>query len=129
VPGGGVAYLRAAQALTREKLPDQAEQVGLEVLKRALSAPVRQIARNSGENGEVVVEKVAEMETNVGFDAVSREYVDMVKAGIIDPLKVTRLALENAASIGSMLVSAQAVVCKLPEKPKKEMPENEEDMY
>jgi chaperonin GroEL len=129
VPGGGVVYLRAAQALTKEKLQDQAEQVGLEVLKRALSAPVRQIARNAGENGEVVVEKVADLESNMGFDAVSREYVDMAKAGIIDPLKVTRLALENAASIGSMLVSAQAVVCKLPEKPKPEMPESEEDMY
>ena len=129
VPGGGVAYLRAADAVAKVKLKDHEEQVGIEVLVRALSAPVRQIARNAGEDGEVVLEKVKSLKETEGFDAIKLDYVDMIEAGIVDPLKVTRLAIENAASIGSMLVSTQAVVCKLPEKPKPETPEEQDDMY
>ena len=129
VPGGGIAYLRAAGALGEEKTKDQAEKVGLEVLGRALSAPVCQIAKNAGLDGEVVLEAVKEKEANWGFDALKGEYADMMETGIIDPLKVTRLAVENAASIASLMVSAQAVVSKLPEKPKPPSPESEEDMY
>jgi len=129
VPGGGVAYLRAADAAAKKKLGDQEEQVGIEVLARALAAPVRQIARNAGEDGEVVLQKVKSLSVAEGFDAITLDYVDMIEAGIVDPLKVTRLAIENAASIGSMLVSTQAVVCKLPEKPKPEAPEDHDDMY
>ncbi|MBI2194279.1 MAG: chaperonin GroEL, partial [Planctomycetes bacterium] len=119
VPGGGVAYLRAAQALAKEKLANKDEQTGMEILARALGAPVKQIARNAGLDGEVVLEKVKELKPEEGFDAVQEQYLNLVEAGVIDPVKVTRLAVENAASIASLLVSAQAMVCKLPEKPKK----------
>ena len=127
VPGGGVAYLRASQALKKVKLSNKDEKTGVEILARALTAPTKQIASNSGQDGEVVVETVKGMGTNEGFDAVSESYVDMLKAGIVDPLKVARLALENASSIASLLVSTQAVICKLPEKENKSEHEDHMD--
>ena len=127
VPGGGVAYLRASQALKKVKLSNKDEKTGVEILARALTAPTKQIASNSGHDGEVVVETVKGLGTNEGFDAVSESYGDMLKAGVVDPLKVARLALENASSIASLLVSTQAVICKLPEKENKSEHEDHMD--
>lgn len=116
VPGGGIAYLRAAAAVAKTKIKGIGEQIGLEILARALASPVRQIASNAGKDGELVAEQLKDAGTNQGYDAANDRFVDMIEAGIIDPLKVTRLAVENAASIASLLVSAQAVICKTPEK-------------
>ncbi len=117
VPGGGVALLRAAKALDNLKLEgDQA--IGVDIVKKALEEPLRQIAENAGKEGAVVVEKVKDAkEPNFGFDAAKEEFTDMMKAGVIDPTKVVRLALQNAASVASLLITTEALVA---EKPKKE---------
>ena len=116
VPGGGIAYLRAAAAVADAKIKGAGEKVGLEILTRALAAPTNQIVSNAGRDGEVITEQLKEADTNQGFDAANGQVVDMLESGIVDPLKVTRLAVENAASIASLLVSTQAVICKTPEK-------------
>ena len=92
------------------------EKTGAEILLRALVAPLKQIARNAGASGEVVVEKVKELGDNQGFNAETNEYVDMIKAGIVDPAKVTRTALENAASIAAMLLTTEAAIVEIPEE-------------
>ncbi|HEX15829.1 MAG TPA: chaperonin GroEL [Deltaproteobacteria bacterium] len=117
VPGGGVALLRAAKALDNLKLEgDQA--IGVDIVRKALEEPLRQIAENAGKEGAVVVEKVKDSkEPNFGFDAAKEEFTDMMKAGVIDPTKVVRLALQNAASVASLLITTEALVA---EKPKKE---------
>ncbi|HON58070.1 MAG TPA: chaperonin GroEL [Smithella sp.] len=118
IPGGGVAYLRSLKALDEIKLsPD--EQAGVDIIKKALEAPLRQIAINAGYEGTIVVEKVKELKGNNGFNADTGEYVDMLKAGIIDPTKVARFALQNAASVASLLLTTEAMVS---EKPKKKTP-------
>lgn len=119
VPGGGVVLLQAIPALDKLKLEGD-EQTGLDIVKRALEEPLRQIAQNSGWEGAVVAEKVrAATETNFGFDAEKEEYTDLVKAGIIDPTKVTRLALQNAASIAALMLTTEAMVSEIPEEEKK----------
>jgi len=119
VPGGGVALLRVIFALDKLKLEGD-EQTGLNIVKRALEEPLRQIAQNSGWEGAVVVEKIrAAKETNFGFDAEKEEYTDLVKTGIIDPTKVTRLALQNASSIAALMLTTEALVSEIPEEEKK----------
>src|SRR6266403_27720 len=116
VPGGGVALLRAAKAIDGLKLEGD-EKVGAMIVKRALEEPIRQIVENAGLEGSVVVEKVeAEKVASYGFDAESNQYVDMVKAGIIDPTKVERVALQHAASIASLLLTTEALITDNPEE-------------
>src|SRR6516162_5900409 len=118
VPGGGVALLYAAKALDGLTPENNDQRVGIDIVKRALQSPVRQVAENAGTEGSVVVGKLLDSnDLNRGFDAQTGEYVDMVKAGIIDPTKVVRLALQNAASVAGLLVTTEAMVA---EKPKKE---------
>src|SRR5438034_652853 len=118
VPGGGVALLRASKAIDRLKAEGD-EKVGAQIVKRALEEPIRQIVENAGLEGSVVVEKVkAETVPTRGFDAESMEFVDMLQAGIIDPTKVERVALENAASIASLLLTTEALITDLPEEKK-----------
>jgi chaperonin GroEL len=115
VPGGGVALLRAASAVDALKLEGD-EKVGAHIVRRALEEPIRQIVENAGLEGSVIVEKVkAEKVVTRGFDAESLEFVDMIQAGIIDPTKVERVALENAASVASLLLTTEALITDLPE--------------
>jgi chaperonin GroEL len=116
VPGGGVALLRASKAIDRLKVEGD-EKVGANIVRRALEEPIRQIVENAGLEGSVIVEKVkAETVATRGFDAESMEFVDMMQAGIIDPAKVERVALENAASIASLLLTTEALVTDIPEE-------------
>jgi chaperonin GroEL len=116
VPGGGVALLRAAGAVDALKLEGD-EKVGAHIVRRALEEPIRQIVENAGLEGSVIVEKVkAEKVLTRGFDAESLEFVDMIQAGIIDPTKVERVALENAASVASLLLTTEALITDLPEE-------------
>jgi chaperonin GroEL len=119
VPGGGVAFLRAGQALANFKLDDPDEQVGVDIVRRALQEPVRQIAQNAGFEGAVVVGKILDsQDTSFGFNAETEQYEDLVKAGVIDPTMVTRTALQNAASIASLLLTTEALVTEVPEEEK-----------
>jgi len=120
VPGGGVVLVNAVKALEKLKL-DGDEATGAAIVRRALEEPMRQIANNAGFEGSVVVEKVKGLPKGQGLDAAKGEYTDMIKAGIIDPTKVTRSALQNAASIGSMMLTTEALITDVPEK-KKEAP-------
>src|ERR1700704_5737452 len=116
VPGGGVALLRAAKGIDKLKLEGD-ERVGAQIVRRALEEPIRQIVENAGLEGSVVVEKVkAETVATRGFDAESLQYVDMIQAGIIDPTKVERVALQNAASVASLLLTTEALIAELPEE-------------
>jgi chaperonin GroEL len=115
VVGGGVALLRATKVLDGVQVLGE-EEIGIDILRRALLEPVRQIANNAGKNGDVVVEEVKRQPGNYGYNAVTDKYEDLVEAGIIDPTKVTRTALQNAASIAAMLLTTEAVVTDLPEK-------------
>ncbi len=115
VPGGGVAYIRCIPALEKLKL-DGDKQIGVDIIKRALEEPIRQIANNAGHEGSVVVEKVKNEKGAFGFDAAREEYTDMIKAGIIDPTKVVRLALQNAASVASLMITTEALIAEKPEK-------------
>jgi chaperonin GroEL len=129
VAGGGVALLRAMKALEKAKFPGE-EQLGVKLLRRALEEPIRQIANNAGFEGSVVVQKVMAAEGNFGFNAEIGEYEDMIKAGILDPTKVTRFALQNASSVAGLLMTTEAMVAPKPEKKKPAMPEMPpEDMY
>jgi chaperonin GroEL len=121
VPGGGVALINAMPALDDVKLPEGDQMTGVGILRRALQAPMRKIAENAGKNGDVIIQNVrAEQERagdkNIGYDVLTDEYVNMIKAGIIDPAKVTRGALENAASIASMILTTEALITDMPEK-------------
>jgi len=123
VPGGGVAYLRAIKSLEKIKLESDDEQAGLNILKRALAEPVRQIAHNSGHEGAIVVGKITDSkDVNFGFNAESEQYEDLVAAGIIDPTMVARTALENAASIAGLLLTTEALITELPEEEKAAAP-------
>jgi len=115
VPGGGVAYLRAMKALNSLKLSGD-ESTGVDIVRRSLEAPIRHIAENAGIDGAIVCERVKNASGNEGFNALTNEYVDMVKAGIIDPTKVSRTALENAASIAGLLLTTEALISEIPEK-------------
>jgi chaperonin GroEL len=129
VPGGGVALLRASKAIDRLKVEGD-EKVGARIVKRALEEPIRQIVENAGLEGSVVVEKVkAETVATRGFDAETMGFVDMLQEGIIDPTKVERVALENAASIASLLLTTEALITDLPEEKKDAPPMPHGDMY
>ena len=120
VPGGGVALLYAAKALDGLTPENSDQKVGIDIVKRALQSPVRQVAENAGNDGSIVVGKLLDAnDLNRGFDAQTGDYIDMLKAGIIDPTKVVRLALQNAASVAGLLVTTEAMVA---EKPKRETP-------
>jgi len=118
VPGGGVAYLRTRPALDKLKLPEE-QQFGVNILKKALEEPIRWIAQNAGHDGSIVIEKVKNEKGNYGFDAQEEEYTDMVKAGIIDPTKVVRTALQNAASVASLMLTTEAMVAERPKEREK----------
>jgi chaperonin GroEL len=129
VPGGGVAYLRAIKALEKLQLPGE-EQFGVKLVRRALEEPIREIANNAGFEGSIVTRRVMEAEGNFGFNAESGEYEDLMKTGIVDPTKVTRLALQNAASVAGLLLTTEAMVAEKPEKRKPAAPAMPpEDMY
>ncbi len=117
VPGGGVTLVRAAKALDSLKLEDEDEQIGVNIVKRALEEPLRKIAENAGHEGAVIVERVkAEKSDNMGFNAESEQFEDLVKAGVIDPAKVARTALQNAASIAALMLTTEALVSEIPEE-------------
>jgi chaperonin GroEL len=120
VPGGGVALLRCVQALEKIKLEGE-ESLGVSVLKRALEEPLRQIANNAGWEGSVVVERIKNEKGAFGFNAETEKYEDLTKAGVIDPTKVVRFALQNAASVASLLLTTEATVAEKPEE-KEQMP-------
>ncbi len=122
VPGGGVTLVRAARALDSLKLKDEDEQIGVNIVKRSLEEPLRRIVENAGMEGAVIVEKVkSEKNENIGFNAETEVFEDLVKAGVIDPAKVTRTALQNAASIAALMLTTEALISELPED-KKNMP-------
>ena len=122
VPGGGVALLWAQKSLDGLKLKPHDEQIGVDIVRRALEEPTRQIAVNAGAEGSIVVERIREKgDLNQGFNAQTEKYEDLVKAGVIDPTKVTRTALQNAASIAGLLLTTEAVVVEKKED-KPEMP-------
>jgi chaperonin GroEL len=110
LPGGEVSLIRAAKALESLKLDDPDQQVGVKILQKALEAPLKQLAENAGYEGNIVVEKVKELGNNMGFDVVKGEYVDMMKAGIIDPTKVIRSAVLNAVSVAGLFLTTGALV-------------------
>jgi chaperonin GroEL len=123
VPGGGVALINVVSALDNVKMEYPDEQTGVSILRRALEEPMRQIVRNAGMDGAVVVETVRRLQSeknnpNIGYDVISNEYVDMYEKGIIDPAKVTRSAVENAASIATMILTTEALISDIPEKEK-----------
>ncbi|MFZ1894283.1 MAG: chaperonin GroEL, partial [Rhodoplanes sp.] len=123
LPGGGVALLRAIKAIEKVKTQNEDQKHGVDIVKKALSWPARQIAVNAGEDGSVVVGKVLEMdEYNFGFDAQNSEYGNLVSKGIIDPTKVVRTALQDAASIAGLLITTEAMVAELPKKQPPPMP-------
>ncbi|MFS8613795.1 TCP-1/cpn60 chaperonin family protein, partial [Limnochorda sp.] len=117
VPGGGTTYIDILPALEQLKLEGD-EQVGVNIVKQALVEPLRQIANNAGYEGSVIVEEVRKAERGIGFNALSEKLENMMEAGIIDPAKVTRTALENAASIASLVLTTEALVAEIPEKEK-----------
>ena len=117
VPGGGVALLRSVKSLDKVETDNDDQEVGAKIVARALVSPLKQIAQNAGEDGGVVAGKVSEAKTaSTGFDAQSGKYVDMVKAGIIDPTKVVRIALQDAASVAGLLITTEAMIADIPEK-------------
>jgi len=119
VPGGGVALLRAIPALDKIKEKNEDIQIGINIVKRALEEPLRQIANNSGYEGSVVVNEVKGFEKTKGFDAYNEKYVDMFEAGIIDPTKVVRTALQNASSIAALMLTTEAIITEIKEEEKK----------
>jgi len=122
VPGGGVALLRASKALIDLKLTGD-EQIGVNIVKRACEEPLRQIVQNSGTEGAIVVDTVrTNSNPNYGYNAATDQYEDLVKSGVIDPTKVTRTALQNAASIASLMLTTEAMVAEIPEKKPAPMP-------
>ena len=129
VPGGGVAYIRALKALENAKFSGE-EQLGVKIVKRALEEPVRQIAINAGFEGSVVTQRVTEGKDAFGFNAETGEFEDLVKAGVIDPTKVARFALQNAASVAGLLLMTEVMVAEKPEKKKTQTPAmSPKDMY
>jgi chaperonin GroEL len=127
VPGGGVAYLRCLPVLEKLKVPaDQAQ--GVAIVRRALEEPARRIAKNAGWDGAVVIEKIREGEGGFGFNAATETYEDLEKAGVIDPTKVSRTALQNAASVASLLLTTEAMIAEKPQKKQPALPGEMDDM-
>ena len=120
VPGGGVTYIRAIKMLDALEIGDEEEKAGVNIVKRALEDPVRMIADNAGWDGSVVVQKIKEGKGSFGFDAARLEYCDLVEAGILDPTKVARVALQNASSVAGLLLTTEALVAEKPREEKKE---------
>ncbi|NMB92131.1 MAG: chaperonin GroEL [Parcubacteria group bacterium] len=116
VPGGGIAFLKVQPVLQELKADNEDEKIGIAIILKALEEPIRKIAENAGKDGAVILEEARKRGNNEGFNALTGEFVDMIQAGIVDPTKVTRSALENAASVSSMLLTTKAVVYDLPEK-------------
>src|SRR5207237_9203961 len=117
LPGGGVALLRATEVLKKVRTHNDDQKTGVEIVRKAISAPARQIAINAGEDGAVIVGKILEKDQySYGFDAQDGEYGDMVKKGIIDPTKVVRQALQGASSVAGLLITTEAMVAELPKK-------------
>jgi 60 kDa chaperonin len=121
VAGGGVALVRAIESLNNLSGANQDENTGIRIVKRAIEEPLRQIVANAGGEGSVIVAKVAEGKADFGYNAKTDEFVNMLEAGIIDPTKVTRVALENAASVAGMLLTTECVITEIP-KPEAPMP-------
>jgi chaperonin GroEL len=117
VAGGGVALLRAAHVLKNLKLSGD-QQIGVNIVARAIEEPMRWIASNAGHEGSIVVQKVRDMKDDEGFNALTDTYENLVKAGVIDPVKVVRSALQNSASIASLLLTTEALVSEIPEEKK-----------
>ena len=117
VPGGGVALIGVLPALNKVDASGD-EKVGVDIVRRALDEPLRQLARNAGREGSIIVEKVRGSKAGVGFNVLTGEFEDMFKAGIVDPAKVTRSALQNAASVASMLLTTEVLVVDKPEEEK-----------
>jgi chaperonin GroEL len=129
VPGGGVALLRAQKALDGLKVEGDVK-IGIEIIKRAIEEPMRQIAQNAGFEGSIVVEKVKEMKGDMGFNALNEKYEDLVKGGILDPTKVVRIALQNASSIASLMLTTEGLISEMPEEEKQsKYPSPPGDMY
>jgi chaperonin GroEL len=120
VAGGGVAFIRAIEILDKIKVANEDERIGVDIIKRALEEPIRTIVENAGIEGSIVVQKVKEGKADFGFNARTEKYENLLKAGVIDPVKVTRVALENAASISGLLLTTECTIVDKPEK--KEMP-------
>lgn len=126
VPGGGLALLKCTDAVSKEEAACEGdEKTGVQILKRALEAPARQIAENSATDGGVVVARMLSGQGNFGFDAARKQYVDLFEAGIVDPAKVVRTALENAVSVASVLLLTEATMTEIPEPKRERMPEPE----
>ena len=121
LPGGGVALLRCIKKLNDLKLTDD-QKFGVKIVQKALEEPLRQIAVNAGLEGGIVVEKVKDLKSNMGFNASTEEYEDLLKAGIIDPTKVTRSALQNAASVAGLMLTTEVMVAEIPEEKPHGMP-------
>ncbi len=130
LPGGGVSYIRALAALATTKVDNEDQKIGVNIVRKALEAPLRQLAANCGEEGSIVIQKVMEGKEDYGYNAANKTFENLIKAGIIDPTKVVRIALENAASIAGLILTTNAVVYEEPEK-KKAMPAPpmHDDMY
>jgi chaperonin GroEL len=120
VPGGGVALIRAAASLANLRVSED-EKAGVRIVQKALEEPLRWIAANAGSDGSVVLDKVKNSKGAYGFNAATEEFEDLVKSGIVDPTKVVRTALQNAASVAGLLITTEAMIAEKPEK-KKEMP-------
>jgi chaperonin GroEL len=118
VPGGGVALLRSQKALDNIKDLEADEKIGVQIVRRAIEEPTRQLADNAGAEGALVVEEIKKRKGNEGYDVATEQYTDQVKAGIVDPTKVTRSALQNAASIAGLLLTTEALITEIPEKEK-----------
>ena len=117
VPGGGVALIRAQKALDSLKLEGD-EAVGVQIIKRAVEEPLRTLADNAGQEGALIVQEVKSRKGNEGYNVATEKYEDLVKAGVVDPTKVTRSALQNAASISGLLLTTEAIITEAPEKEK-----------
>jgi chaperonin GroEL len=123
VPGGGVALIRAAKALESLKLNVADQQVGVNIVRRAIEEPLRWIAMNAGQEGSIIVQKVKEStDPEFGYNAATETYENLVSAGVIDPTKVVRTALQNSSSIASLLLTTEAIVCEIPEDKKEAAP-------
>ena len=123
LPGGGIALLRCAPALDELKLDDPDEQVGVQIVRRAVEEPLRMIVRNAGKEDSIIVERIGQEESlSFGYDAQKEEYTDMYEAGIVDATKVTRVALENAASVAGLMITTEALIAEIPEKKTPPMP-------
>jgi chaperonin GroEL len=118
VPGGGVALLRCWPAMDALKLSDPDEAIGVDIVKRAIEAPLRALAANAGVEGSLVVQEVKKRKGNDGYNVATDTYCDLVKAGVVDPKKVTRTALQNAASIAGLLLTTEALITEVPEPEK-----------